>query len=63
MPIHLTSRRQFLTQLWATSVLLQVNAFAADVDENLIAILNDTHIGAQHPASKYIPKNLRKTVA
>jgi Icc-related predicted phosphoesterase len=63
MPIHLTSRRQFLTQLWATSVLLQVNAFAADVDENLIAILNDTHIGAQHPASASIPTNLRNTVA
>ncbi len=63
MPFHLTSRRQFLTQLGAATVLSQVDAFAADVDDDLIAILNDTHVGAQHPASASIPTNLRNTVA
>ena len=40
-----------------------METFAAEVDENLIAILNDTHIGAQHPASASIPTNLRNTIA
>lgn len=63
MPIHLTSRRQFITQLGAAVVLGQVKTSAAEVDENLVAILNDTHIGAQHPATASIPTNLRNTVA
>jgi len=63
MPIHLTSRRQFLTQLGATAVLSRADVFAADVDEDLIAILNDTHIGVQHPASASIPTNLRNTIS
>ncbi|MCB1278304.1 metallophosphoesterase [Prosthecobacter sp.] len=63
MPIHLTSRRQFITQLGAAVVLGQVGASAAEVDENLIAILNDTHIGVQHPESASIPTNLRNTIA
>lgn len=63
MPIHLTSRRQFITQLGAAVVLGQVGAPAAEVDENLIAILNDTHIGAQHPETASIPTNLRNTIA
>ena len=62
MPIHLTTRRQFLTQLGAAAVFSRTNAFAAEVDENLIAILNDTHIGAQHSASASIPTNLRNTI-
>jgi Icc protein len=63
MPIHLTSRRQFLTQLGATAVLSRADVFAADVDEDLIAILNDTHIGVQHPANASIPTNLRNTIS
>jgi 3',5'-cyclic-AMP phosphodiesterase len=63
MPIHLTSRRQFLAQFGAVTVLSQANALAKEVDEDLIAILNDTHIGAQHPASAAIPTNLRSTGA
>jgi Icc-related predicted phosphoesterase len=63
MPLHLTSRRQFLTQLGAAVALTHVDSSAAEVDENLIAILNDTHIGAQHPATASIPTNLRNTVA
>ena len=63
MPLHLTSRRQFITQLGAAVALSQVETSAAEVDDNLIAILNDTHIGAQHPVSASIPTNLRDTIA
>jgi 3',5'-cyclic AMP phosphodiesterase CpdA len=63
MPIHLTSRRQFIAQLGAGVAFSSMKTFAAEVDENLIAILNDTHIGAQHPASASIPMNLRNTIA
>jgi 3',5'-cyclic-AMP phosphodiesterase len=63
MPIHLTSRRQFIAQLGAAVTFSSVETFAAEVDANLIAILNDTHIGAQHPASASIPTNLRNTIA
>ena len=62
MPLHLTSRRQFITQLGAAVALSQVESSAAEVDEGLIAILNDTHICAQHPASASIPANLRNTI-
>jgi len=63
MPIHLTSRRQFIAQIGAAVAFSSMETFAAEVDENLIAILNDTHIGAQHPASASIPTNLRNTIA
>ncbi|MDZ4403561.1 metallophosphoesterase [Prosthecobacter sp.] len=63
MPLHLTSRRQFITQFGAAVALSQVETSAAEVDDNLIAILNDTHIGAQHLVSAPIPTNLRNTVA
>ncbi|HBJ83638.1 MAG TPA: hypothetical protein DDZ88_07175 [Verrucomicrobiales bacterium] len=63
MPIHLTSRRQFIAQLGAAVAFSSMETSAAEVDENLIAILNDTHIGAKHPASASIPTNLRNTIA
>lgn len=63
MPIHLTSRRHFLTQLGAATVFAQADGIAAAVDDDLIAILNDTHIGAQHPPTASIPTNLRDTIA
>lgn len=63
MPLHLTSRRQFISQIGAAVTLSSLGASGAEVDENLIAILNDTHIGAQHPATASIPTNLRNTVA
>ncbi|MFN0078049.1 MAG: metallophosphoesterase family protein [Prosthecobacter sp.] len=63
MPLHLTSRRQFLTQLGAAAAWSSAEASATEVDESLIAILNDTHVGAQHPPSASIPTNLRNTVA
>lgn len=62
MPIHLASRRQFITHLGAAVALAQVDAAAIDVDEELIAILNDTHVGAQQAADSPIPANLRTTV-
>ena len=42
--------------------LSQASVGAADVDEGLIAILNDTHIGAQQAADAAIPTNLRSTI-
>jgi 3',5'-cyclic AMP phosphodiesterase CpdA len=62
MPVHLTSRRQFISQLGAAMALSQAAVGAADVDEGLIAILNDTHIGAQQAADAAIPTNLRSTI-
>lgn len=62
MPVHLTSRRQFITQLGAAMALSNAVADAAEVDEGLIAILNDTHIGAQQAADAAIPANLRSTI-
>lgn len=62
MPVHLTSRRQFITQLGAAMALSQLPAEGAEVDEGLIAILNDTHIGAQQAADAAIPANLRSTI-
>lgn len=42
--------------------LSQASAGAANVDEGLIAILNDKHIGAQQAADAAIPTNLRSTI-
>lgn len=39
-----------------------LKAAAAGVDEGLIAILNDTHVGAQHPSEAPILMNLRHTI-
>lgn len=63
MPIHLTSRRQFIAQLGAAAAFSRSAASAAEVDESLIAILNDTHIGAQHPERSPVPTHLRETVS
>jgi 3',5'-cyclic AMP phosphodiesterase CpdA len=62
MPVHLTSRRDFMTQLGAAMALSQMTAAGSEVDEGLIAILNDTHIGAQQAADAAIPTNLRNTI-
>ncbi len=62
MPIHLTSRRQFITRLGAAAALSGTQLHSAEVDENLVAVLNDTHIGAQHPESASIPSNLRHSI-
>jgi 3',5'-cyclic AMP phosphodiesterase CpdA len=68
MPLHLTplaTRRHFLGQLGAAVALSthQGPLFAAGAtDEDLIAILNDTHIGAQQKADANIPRHLGETV-
>ena len=65
MPLHLTpstSRRQFLTGLGAVAFLPALS-IATDADEDLIAILNDTHVGEKHPHDSPIPTHLRATVA
>ena len=63
MPIHLTSRRQFIAQIGAVVACSGASSDAAEVDESLIAILNDTHIGANHPESSPVPTHLRETVS
>lgn len=63
MPVHLTTRRHFITQVGASVVLSGARLHSSEVDENLVAVLNDTHIGEQHSESASIPANLRRTVA
>lgn len=67
MPVHLasTSRRAFMAQLGSVFIAgSELNAATAkQVDPDLIAILNDTHIGEHHPANAPIPTRLRETVA
>lgn len=63
MPIHLTSRRQFIAQLGAAAAFSRSAASAGEVDENLIAILNDTHIGAQQSPKGSIQINLQNTIS
>ncbi|MFM7605878.1 MAG: metallophosphoesterase family protein [Prosthecobacter sp.] len=62
MPIHLPTRRSFITQLGAAMTLSQLPATGAEVDPDLIAILNDTHIGAEQASDSPLPCNLRTTV-
>ena len=63
MPIHLTSRRQFVAQLSGAVVLAQTATQASAKDDSLIAILNDTHIGEIHPEDSPVPSHLRESVA
>ncbi len=63
MPVHLSSRRQFTMRLGAAVTLPGLDATAVEADADWIAVLNDTHIGAQHPPSAPIPSNLRATVS
>ena len=76
MPIHLDSspvarfsRRGFIAGSLAAAVnvidhrLSGQAAGVIPVDADWIAILNDTHIGAQHKPDSPIPSHLRETVA
>ena len=66
MPVHLLplSRRAFLTRLGAVTTLASsLRAAGSDIDPNLIAILNDTHIGGAQPPDSAVPSNLRATIA
>jgi Icc protein len=60
MPLHLP-RRHFIGLVGA-ALLPAWRASAAPVDEDLVAILNDTHIGGKQKLDSPIPSNLRTTV-
>lgn len=64
MPIHLPApnRRQFLVSVGAGFFAWSTRAFAGDVDEDLVYLLNDTHIGEQHPPDSPVPSHLRQAV-
>ncbi len=47
----------------AAAILTQGKGYSAEVDGDLIAILNDTHVGGKHPENSPIPTHLRETVA
>ena len=64
MPIHfpLTNRRQFLGSLGGGLITLQAHGFAEEAQEDLIYLLNDTHIGEKHPPDSSVPMNLKQVV-
>lgn len=65
MPLSLTpaSRRSFLRGLGGALVSLPALSRAAtDTDEDLIAILNDPHIGEKQPPGSPVPSHLKATV-
>ena len=66
MPIQLAgcTRRRFLAVLGAGAVVCSSRALAQDndVDESLVYLLNDTHIGEKHPADSPVPSHLRQVV-
>lgn len=65
MPIHLLSptRRQFLGTMGAALVAGSASAFAEDhIEEDLVYLLNDTHVGEKHPPSSPVPTHLRQVV-
>jgi 3',5'-cyclic AMP phosphodiesterase CpdA len=67
MPIHLPtlSRRQFL-QAAGTSVVVCGSPAVADgnaeVESDLVYLLNDTHVGEKHPPDSPVPSHLRQVV-
>jgi Icc protein len=63
MPVHIFSRRQFLCQLGAAVGCVSTRSWGGETDANLIAILNDTHIGEKQPETSAVPGNLRETIA
>ncbi|MBI2480991.1 MAG: metallophosphoesterase [Planctomycetia bacterium] len=67
MPIHLPSqsRRQFLFTVGATigaAVIAPDDLWGNDVEEELVYLLNDTHIGEKHPTDSPVPSHLRQVV-
>ena len=64
MPVSLpaSSRRSFLRSLGTAVLTLPEVVRAADTDEDLVAILNDTHIGEKQPSGSPIPQHLTDTV-
>ena len=68
MPIHLPaqSRRQFLSTLGtaagAAVVASATKTLASNVEDDLVYLLNDTHIGEKHPSDSPVPSHLRQVV-
>lgn len=65
MPIHLPAmdRRRFLGVLGTAVVCLPaLRVHSASTDDNLVAILNDTHIGEKQKSETAIPTHLKTTV-
>ncbi|MEO1971590.1 MAG: metallophosphoesterase [Pirellulaceae bacterium] len=64
MPIHLPAqnRRQFLVVAGAGVVCWSTESLGRDVDDDLVYLLNDTHIGEKQPANSAVPSHLRQVV-
>ena len=69
MPVHLcpVDRRGFLGVLGggvltAAAGQAIANGEAADVEDDLVYVLNDTHVGEKHPADSPVPSHLRQVV-
>lgn len=67
MPLHLPgqNRRQILKSVGAGLLVCSCPAFAAessDVEDDLVYLLNDTHIGEKQPADSRVPSHLRQVV-
>ncbi|TWU24828.1 3',5'-cyclic adenosine monophosphate phosphodiesterase CpdA [Novipirellula galeiformis] len=67
MPVHLPAlNRRRLLQVSGASMLLcgrsSTAAEAAEVETDLVYLLNDTHIGEQQPEESPVPSRLRKVV-
>lgn len=65
MPVSLfpQTRRRFFTSLGASLVSLPLaRSSAAEIEEDLVALLNDTHIGEKQAADSPIPQHLKETV-
>lgn len=67
MPLHLStlSRRRFLQAAGAIVLAhgTQVRAAdAAEIESDLVYLLNDTHIGEKHPEDSPVPSHLRQIV-
>ncbi len=68
MPFHLTdqSRREFLVTTTAGLVACSTGSLFANehsIDEDIVYLLNDTHVGEKHPSNSKIPTNLRQVVS
>lgn len=64
MPVHLPTqnRRQFLFTLGAGLFAASARGDAGDREDDLIYLLNDTHIGEKHPPNSPVPSHLRQAV-
>lgn len=65
LPVHLTSqtRRQFIGTVGVALVAGAGRGFADErFEDDLVNLLNDTHISEKHPSSSPVPTHLRQVV-